>query len=152
MNSRVRISRWKAISSSTSRLASGRLSESRKLRLVMCAPSGCGQGSSDGAGILLPALLLRAQVRPAVRRQRVVLRLSSGLGLAPLLGEQALALEPGQAAVERAFLYAQHVGGRLANPAADGVSVARAPRDRPPDEKLERAGVEIGPSHGVTSV
>src|SRR5436190_2820676 len=153
MNSRVRISMWNASSSSTSRLASGRLSERRKDFLDMGSSSAGGERAGDRARELFPALSLGAQLRASERREGVVLGLASGLGRAPLLGEPAFALEAMKRGVESALLDDEDVGGGLADPAADRVAVAWSPGDSFEDEEVERAGVEVGASHRcVTSL
>src|SRR5262245_4898914 len=90
-------------------------------------------------------------MRAAGRRELVVLGFAAGLGDPPLFGEEPFALEAVERGIERAFLDDDVVRRRLANPAADGVAVARPPADRLEDQDVERAREQIGTGHARRS-
>jgi hypothetical protein len=50
--------------------------------------------------------------------------------------------------IEHAFLDNEYVLGRLPNPSADGVAMARTPAHGLEDEEVEGTGVEIRAGHG----
>jgi hypothetical protein len=88
-----------------------------------------------------------AQLAASDRGHPVVLRLTSGVGDAPLVLQPAAALQPVQRGIERALLHVQGFLGGLTNPAADAVSVHRAPGEGLEDEDVERAYVEVASGH-----
>src|SRR6185437_6424162 len=65
------------------------------------------------------------------------------LGESPLGGDEAAILEPAERRIERTFLDAEDVVGRLLDPARDGVAVRGRDEEGFEDEDTERALQEV---------
>jgi hypothetical protein len=99
-----------------------------------------------GVGVPRPSPRLGAERRAPGGGELVELRAAVVLREPPVALDEPALLEPVQRGVERAFLDAERVVGGLGDPAADGVAVARALRERLEHEHVERAleQVEVG--------
>src|SRR5688500_14899056 len=156
-SSSVSMSRWKRSSSSTaagtSRSACGRRKTRRRSgRRGMGWPEG-GRGAAEGSGggedlrhgrgVAGPRARLGAELGAAASGEAVVLGAPVVLREPPLGLDPAALLQAVEGGVEGALLDAEGVVGRLADPARDGVAVARAPAEGLEDEDVERALEEL---------
>ena len=104
---------------------------------MVAAASRREQERPDGGDEARELLCFGAKLAAAGVGDRVELRFASELGGAPVGLDPAVALHAVERRVERAFFDVQSVARLFAEPADDGVAVAR-----PEGERLEDEGVE----------
>src|SRR5688500_19224041 len=150
------MSTWNAISSSTSAWTSHSALGTRKKRrnpgMRGSFRGGMltdGEDLADGGGVARPRHRPRAEVPAAECRELVVLRLPVVLREPPLGLDPAAFLEAVERRVERPLVDAEQGVGDLADPARDGVAVARPPRKGLQNQHVERALEEIEIFGGV---
>ncbi len=106
--------------------------------------SGGAHDERDGAREVLPGLGFRGEVLPSRGGERVKLGPASFVAHGPFGGEHALELEAVEGGVESAFLHAEDIVRRGADPFGDGVSVQGAAGECLEHQHVEGALHEFG--------
>src|SRR5205814_531641 len=86
---------------------------------------------------------LGAKVRASARGQLIELRAAVVVGKSPVALDPSLVLEAMESEIERAVFHGERVVRRCLDPAGDAVAVARTPRERFEDQRVERSAQDL---------